>query len=583
MRIRALAGLALTFSLLGTGTALGAVSGDLDNSFSGDGRLATEFNSANLTDTRDAVVDSSGRLVVVGQDGSEIGVARFNPNGSFDTTFGGDGDITIDSGATSGGETATAVSIDPATGNILVLGEAAIAATGDTSDLVLARVQPGGAPDNTFDGPGAMPGNGVFRLDFDDTEAGRDIIPNADKVVFTAQKGTGTARVVKIVQLTSTGALDTASFGNPNGFFDFQWAASTDSFADGLAQQGDGKFIVSGSINGTATYGVARINTNGSLDTTFNSGGTIPGILRPPLPMGYIESKARDVVVDANGITVAGFARRGSPSFDYEAMLSRVTSLGAPDNTFGTSASFATVPVPGADTEVFTGITSLADGKLFVGGTGGPSGAFTQLAARFTSTGALDAGFSGDGILETGHPGLASVTGIASPLSAAGVAYLTGVGTGSVIAITAVCVTVPPACPSPETPNVQMVTPPSGSNDNNPRVLGTVPAGGPVTSVNIYRDAACTPPAIGSGNQALFETTGVPASVPDNSTSTLYAQAAGPHGTSPCSTTFVTYSEVTPPVIPSTTPVTPTQPAPKKCKKGFVKKKGKCKRKKRRK
>jgi uncharacterized delta-60 repeat protein len=577
MRIRSLAGLALTFSLLGAGTALAAVDGDLDNSFSGDGRLVTEYQPAGSAEAADAVVDSSGRLVVVGRDGAEIGVARLNPDGSFDTSFGGDGSVQIDSGGTTGGENAVSVSIDPATGNILVLGSAQVVGN---NDIVVARVLPSGTLDTTFDGPGMTPGNGRFRLDFNSTESGSDIIANADKVVFTASVGSGSSRVARVVQLTSTGALDTANFGSPNGFFDFQWAPSTDSFAEGLTRQSDGKLVVSGSINGSATYGVARINTNGSLDTTFNASGTTPGVARPTLPAGFISARGFDVQVDsAGGIVVAGEIRNGSPTFDRDPMLSRVDSTGATDTSFGNPSGFAILDAgePADDISVFSSLEFVGSGLLLAGGTIGPSADRDQLMARFTASGALDTGFSSDGFL-IADPGTPS-SGLAVPVFN-GVAYLTGQafpgGVSDGISISAVCATVPPACPSqPNMPEVQMVAPASGSNDNNPRVIGMVSGAATVTAVNIYADPACTGPILGSGSETLFETTGIPASVPDNSTTTFYASASGMGGTpSTCSTTSVTYTEVTPPappqqqqpaVIPTAGPTGQRAAALKKC------------------
>lgn len=573
MRTRWLACITVSFALVSAAAANGAVDGDLDNSFSGDGGLVTDFNAAVGAQVRDAVVDGSGRLLVAGADGIEIGVARFDSDGSFDQTFGGDGDVRIDSGAAGGGERAAAIAVDPATGNILVLGDAH---NFPNVDLVLARLLPNGDPDPAFDGPGGS-GNGVFRLDFDNNEFGADIIANDDKVVFTASVGAagGTAR---IVQLTSSGALDTASFGSPNGFFDFQFASGVQSFPGGLAQQDDGKFIVAGAPNATATYGVARITTGGALDNTFNSTGTIPGIARPPLPSGFIDANANDVLINPDGITVAGSVQHGfpDPEFDSEPMLSRVTFAGAPDAGFG-SDGFAVLPLDTTNSEAFFDLAPIGDGRLLAGGTSGSVSERDQLLARFTATGGLDSSFSGDGYLETA-PGVASASVVASPMFD-GVAFLTGPGSGSTIAISAVCAVVPPGCPPPEVPDVQAVTPASGSNDNNPKISGVVPAGPAVSSVSVYRDAACTEPAAATGTEAEFAA-GITVSVPDNSTTSFHARAAGVNGSSACSTSSVSYAEVTPSPPAKSGPTGRRAAALKKCAK--IKKKAKKKRCKRR-
>lgn len=79
--------------------------GDYDSSFggtpgtgnAGSGRV---LNNANFTSVIDMTIDAQGRIVVVGamEDAlgqSDFGVARFNPNGSVDTSFSGDGRTVI--------------------------------------------------------------------------------------------------------------------------------------------------------------------------------------------------------------------------------------------------------------------------------------------------------------------------------------------------------------------------------------------------------------------------------------------------------------------------------------------------------
>ena len=129
-----------------------------------------------------------------------------------------------------------------------------------------------------------------------------------------------------------------------------------------------------------------------------------------------------------------------------------------------------------------------------------------------------------------------------------------------------------PVVEAPPAPAITASDPPSGSDGNSPRIRGTARPG---STVQLYTDAACTA-AIGSAAPvSVFASTGIPITVPDNSTTTLNAKATNDYGVSPCSSAF-SYQEVTPPPAASTTP-------PKKCKKGFVKKKGKCVKKKRKK
>jgi hypothetical protein len=127
----------------------------------------------------------------------------------------------------------------------------------------------------------------------------------------------------------------------------------------------------------------------------------------------------------------------------------------------------------------------------------------------------------------------------------------------------------------PVAPTIVGTNPGSSSNNNNPAILGSSLPG---TTVSVYTNASCTGAPAGTGTAVSFPA-GVTVSVPDNSTTTFYANASGVGGTSDCSSTSATYAEVTPP--PAVTPVTPV--TPKKCKKGKKLKHGKCVKKKKKK
>jgi uncharacterized delta-60 repeat protein len=69
-----------------------AAPGDLDPSFSGDGKQTTDF--VGFSWARATVLQPDGKIVAVGQDavpGVDFALARYNPNGSLDPTFSGDG------------------------------------------------------------------------------------------------------------------------------------------------------------------------------------------------------------------------------------------------------------------------------------------------------------------------------------------------------------------------------------------------------------------------------------------------------------------------------------------------------------
>ncbi len=85
-----------------------------------------------------------------------------------------------------------------------------------------------------------------------------------------------------------------------------------------------------------------------------------------------------------------------------------------------------------------------------------------------------------------------------------------------------------PVAPSPTGTN-----PPSPFNNNSPRIVGDAEAG---STVNIYKNPACTGSPAGQGSAAAFASQGIQATVTDDSTTVFYATATDAAGNmSPCS------------------------------------------------
>ncbi len=550
-RLLQLSCLVFALVLLGGGLAL-AVDGDLATSFSDDGVLSADFGSGvTISEPSDGTLDSSGRLVVVGKADLNIGVARFNPDGSYDSSFGGDGRVAFNSNPSGSGEAPQAVAID-ALGRIVVVGTA-------DNDLVVARLDgTDGSLDPSFDGPvGALPGDGVFRLDASLFDTANDVAIDGSgtNILISANQNNDTPAVTR---LDENGVPD-ATFGSGDGTILVPFGTS--SFGAGLAVQADGKILLAGRQNGSGGMGLARIKADGSgLDTAgFNVAGT-PGLNVTSPPAGKAEARGFDVAIDAAGrIVVSGDASGGVNGNDLA--LARFTAAGVLDAGFG-SAGYVVLPM--ADSQFPGGFAiQPPDGKLLVAGSGetGPgTNVFDPVAARFLADGtALDATFSPDapaGVVTPsfGHDAQAN----ALALSDQGVAYLVGPGFLPAFAVE-IDVAAVQAFP-PEIPTALTTDPVGPADENSPLVKGSVPPG--TTNVNVFADPACsgTPLATGSGDD--FAGAGIPVAVADNTTTTFYAASSWAGGTSACSTSFATYTELTPVVTPppTTTPPTTTTP-----------------------
>ena len=180
------------------------------------------------------------------------------------------------------------------------------------------------------------------------------------KIVVAGEKGGQNTTAAKgiVVRLTTDGKLDD-SFGTA-GVVSIKFG-SIDSTTDGMAIQSDGKIVVSGHGIGAGNGLVARLDTDGSLDTTFGSGGFIVLFPNGPGPL----------VIQSDGkIVMAGGA-------SGKLALLRFTTSGQLDTTFGTGGVVALA---------FAGNLRLQpDGKFLVAGGG--------LLARYNTNGTLDMTF----------------------------------------------------------------------------------------------------------------------------------------------------------------------------------------------
>lgn len=347
-------------------SALGAA-GDLDPSFAGDGLVTT-----NLTPGSDALhalaIQADGKIVVAGRTGGGGGqfvVARYTTTGTLDATFSGDGIARTN--FSPGNDEAAAVAIQ-ADGKIVVAGSADLAGT---PRFALARYDAGGALDPTFSGNGrvetAFPTGASVAL-------GVAIQGNA-KIVAAgiADRHDGSFAVARY---DPNGSLD-AGFGG-DGMVTTTISSALD-FGEAVAIEANGRIVAAGFAGGAGRPGLVRYTTTGALDPTFSGDG------KAVLPVG---GAAAAVAVRAGKIVVAGDASLGRFA------VFRVNSDGSPDSGFGDHGA-ALTKFP--HTTAGAGAVAIqVDGKVVAAGLATGAGGRFALA-RYTTAGALDPTFGGDG------------------------------------------------------------------------------------------------------------------------------------------------------------------------------------------
>ncbi|MFF9328155.1 calcium-binding protein [Streptomyces sp. NPDC014776] len=259
--------------------------GSLDPTFNGDGVAYADL--AGPTEALDVAIDSGNRIVAAGYSGGTLAVARFNPDGSPDTGFGGTGVVTADPapGSLEEGGDGRALALQP-DGKIVVGGE-----VGTTRfDFVLMRFNGNGSVDTGF-GSG-----GIARTDFGGYEAVESLAVQPDGRIVAA--GSSDSRYA-LARYTTDGSLDPSFDGDGR-------VTTPGGNASDLALQSDGRIVVAGGTTG-GDFGVLRYNPDGALDGGFGNGGQVT------TDFGGGDT-ARGVKLDSSGRVVA--AGQGGPGSD---------------------------------------------------------------------------------------------------------------------------------------------------------------------------------------------------------------------------------------------------------------------------
>ena len=165
---------------------------------------------------------------------------------------------------------------------------------------------------------------------------------------------------------------------------------SGSSSAMAIALQPDGKLVLAGGCFGTSTTDICalRYNTNGTLDTSFGSGGKIIAVIAASV------DASPSVAVQSDGRIVLAGHCDGVSNLDFCAL--RYNANGTPDTSFGSGGKVIT-PMFGGNDSV-RAVALQPDGKIVLAGycfNGLVDFAFCAL--RYNADGTPDAGFGSGG------------------------------------------------------------------------------------------------------------------------------------------------------------------------------------------
>jgi uncharacterized delta-60 repeat protein len=278
--------------------------GTLDTTFGSGGKKKIDFGGENDTAFGGAL-QADGKIVLAGDSDFRVALVRLKTDGSLDASFEGDGKKLFSWGPIG---RAQAVVVTP-NGKLLVAGFSGP----EGGNIQVARLNPNGLLDKTFGVAGKA------TVDFGGDDFGLALARQANGRILVAGRSTAAGAVV--ARLRSNGVLD------PDFDGDGRVALAGSVTGNAIFVQPDRKIVVAGDTAGQEKTTVTRLMPNGSLDTTFGTGGTAT------IDFGSLADIPGGAALQPDGkIVVAGYSQ------DLEDVtVARLTANGAPDPAFGTA------------------------------------------------------------------------------------------------------------------------------------------------------------------------------------------------------------------------------------------------------
>jgi uncharacterized delta-60 repeat protein len=301
--------------------------GTLDTSFGTNGSVTTSFPGAtdghadSISFQPDGKIIVNGRISGAGSNYDSWAIARYNYDGTLDTTFGTNGLLQLLFTPSTGYGGWSYDSAVLPNGDILIAGTRFAPGTG----FSLAWLTPTGQLMN-------IEGIEVDPTHSYQNETAQDMLvePNG-KIVLG---GWANGHALAVVRLNADGTLDTGFNGTGIRLIEASafGAAYSQALGEAIALEPDGRIMIAGEVSIANNYSsddwaVARLNADGSLDTSFNHTGTVA------MDWYGLNDYAHDLLIQPDGkIIVAGSAFIVGDGYDLA--LARFNPDGTLDTSF---------------------------------------------------------------------------------------------------------------------------------------------------------------------------------------------------------------------------------------------------------
>lgn len=314
--------------------------------------------------------------------------------GTLDPSFGHAGQLQIDFNNST--DIANAVAVQP-DGKLVLAGTTYTNNDFSKEDFAVSRHLPDGTPDPSFGN------NGRVTTDFPGLAAvASSVVVQPDGKILVAGGAFPNFTFLGdfvVVRYMADGSLDPSFGGDGIVVTSFPGQGS---YAFDVALQPDGKIVAAGTDflnfsteeSSNTDFAIARYTSSGALDTSFGNGG---GVVTDFL--GFNDDVFQILVQPDGKLVAVGSAK--DPADFYDFAVARYLANGALDAGFGTGGKLRTDFGSHAFDQARAARLQ-PDGKIVAAGFAASTDLLSQpfALARYTSSGALDPSFSGDGLFE---------------------------------------------------------------------------------------------------------------------------------------------------------------------------------------
>ncbi|MES2837630.1 MAG: T9SS type A sorting domain-containing protein [Bacteroidota bacterium] len=342
--------------------------GTLDSTFGNGGIVLSQMGNT-FSSIHEMAIQDDGKIVAIGYALDDFAVARYNIDGSIDSSFGVNGSVTTSIGVQTSYANDVAIQND---GKIVVAG---YCFNNDNTDFAVVRYNTDGSLDNTFDYDGII----ITPIGSSNDQCYSVAIQGDGKIVVAGLILSGDTDLA-IIRYNSNGSLD-----NTFGSMGIVWSdLGGNEAAKSIAIQSDGKILIGGSFGWYSDFLLARYDTNGTLEFSLTTSLT------------QYDDVANSIAIQPDGkIILAGYS---NDVVNNNFALVRYNNNGSLDNSFGTNGKVIT-PIGNPESMGYS-VCLQADGKIIVAG-----GSFNNyvannfVLARYNIDGGLDNTFDTDGKL----------------------------------------------------------------------------------------------------------------------------------------------------------------------------------------